>query len=152
MTKAVKPPLFSLFALIPLTLLCCGLVGCWVVTSRADVIGQYDLSVGSDRISLTLSPDGTFIENVLWASGKVDSLTGTWRWGNGGDLSFDKLWIPKAFAPDYIIQADSRQTSDGPKYTEPGYWSVSAERHWGKVTIAVFPGADVEFKMVHAGN
>jgi hypothetical protein len=149
--KALKPPLLSLFALITLATFCCGLVGCWMVTSRADVIGQYGLSAGGGRISLTLSSDGTFIENVLWASGKVESLTGTWKWSNG-DLAFDNLWIPRAFAPDYIIQADSRQTSDGPKYTEPGHWSVSAERHWGKVTIAVFPGADVEFKIVHAGS
>jgi hypothetical protein len=63
-------------------------------------------------------------------------------------VSFDGLWIPKSFAPDYIEQADAQSSSSQPKYTDPGTWAVSAEHHWGTITLAVFPDADIDFKMV----
>jgi hypothetical protein len=34
-----------------------------------------------------------------------------------------------------------------PKYTEPGHWAIQPERHWGTVTLSIFPDADVNFKM-----
>jgi hypothetical protein len=82
------------------------------------------------------------------ASGKIESCPGKWIWSQNG-ISFDQLWIPPAFAPDYILQADaSAPANKQPKYTEPGHWYMRPERHWGTVTIPIFPDADVNFKMI----
>lgn len=69
---------------------------------------------------------------------------------NNGYLNFDELWIPKSFAPDYILQADAGSGPDRPKYTEPGHWVLSAESHWGTVTLQVFE--DVSFRMVERSS
>lgn len=130
-----------------LVILSCALVGCYYVTSKPDVIGLYELKVGHDRINLEIAPDDRFTETIQWASGKVEKRTGTWRWNNGS-LSFDELWIPKSFAPDYILQADAESGPNQPKYTEPGHWTLSAENHWGTVTLEIFPDADISFRMV----
>jgi hypothetical protein len=112
-----------------------------------DVIGLYELKVGNDQISLDVASDQSFTETIRWASGKVEQRKGKWYW-NRSSVAFDGLWIPKSFAPDYIEAADAKSGSKQPKYTDPGNWSVSAEKHWGKVTLAVFPDADIYFKMV----
>ncbi len=123
------------------------LVGCYTVKSKPEVVGVYELNAGHNRISLDVSQDGGFTETILWASGKAEKRTGKWYW-NRGSVSFDGLWIPKAFAPDYIAQADAQAGTNQPKYSEPGTWAVSAERHWGTVKLAVFPDDDTYFKMV----
>jgi len=63
-------------------------------------------------------------------------------------MSFDGLWIPEPFAPDYIRRADSTAKPDRPKYTDPGHWSIKPERHFGKVILPVFSDADINFEMV----
>jgi len=119
-----------------------------MVKSESDVLGEYELKVGTGRIELKVSPDKSFSETIFWPSGKVDSRSGKWLWGEGG-IGFDQLWIPREFAPDYILQADaSAKTNKQPKYTEPGYWWGRPEKHWGTVTLPIFPDADVSFKMV----
>ena len=130
-----------------LMLMCASLLGCYTVKSKPEVVGLYELNVGHDRINLDVAQDGAFAETILWSSGKTEKRTGKWYW-NRGSVSFDNLWIPKAFAPDYIAQADAQAVSNQPKYSEPGTWAVSAERHWGTVRLAVFPDGDAYFKMV----
>ena len=120
-------------------------VACHSVRSKPDVVGLYELKVGHDRISLEIATDDRFTETIRWASGKVEKRTGTWHWKNGF-LSFDELWIPKSFAPDYILQADAESGPNEPKYTEPGHWVLPAESHWGTVTLEVFE--DVSFRKV----
>lgn len=110
-------------------------------------MGRYELKVGNDRIDLDLASNQSFTETIRWASGKVEQRTGKWYW-NRSSVSLDGLWIPKSFAPDYIKATDAKDGSNQPKYTEPGNWAVSAERHWGTVTLAVFPDADIYFRMV----
>jgi len=110
-------------------------------------VGRYELKVGNDRIDLDLASNQSFTETIRWASGKVEQRTGKWYW-NRSSVSLDGLWIPKSFAPDYIKATDAKDGSNQPKYTEPGNWAVSAERHWGTVTLAVFPDADIYFRMV----
>jgi hypothetical protein len=136
--------------LLPITLLTIfstTLVGCYPVKSQSEVVGLYELHVGHDKISLAVSADQSYAETIQWASGKVEKRVGRWYW-NRGSVSFEGLWIPKAFAPDYIEQADAQSPASQPKYTEPGTWAVSAEHHWGKITLTVFPDADIDFKMV----
>lgn len=136
--------------LLPLAILavfCAALVGCYSVKSKSEIVGVYELQVGRDRISLMVSPDQSFTETIQWASGKAEKRTGKWYW-NRGSVSFDSLWIPKSFAPDYIEQADAESSSSQPKYTDPGTWAVSAEHHWGTITLTIFPDADIYFKMV----
>jgi len=60
-------------------------------------------------------------------------------------IDFDSLWIPKEFAPDYILQADS-ENSDQPRYTDPGHWVLAPEYHFGSVVLEIFPDADVSFR------
>jgi hypothetical protein len=123
------------------------LVACYYVRSKSDVVGFYELKVGHDLISLEIAPDERFAETIRWASGKVEKRTGTWHLNNGY-LDFDELWIPKSFAPDYILQADSESGPNQPKYTEPGHWTLSAESHWGTITMPIFPDADINFRKV----
>lgn len=127
--------------------------GCMMVKSESDVLGRYELKVGANTISLKLSSDKSFTEEIAWQGGKVQNHSGKWLWVNEG-ISFDQLWIPREFAPEYILQADaSASENKQPKYTEPGHWFIRPERHWGKVILPVFPDADTEFKMVsHASQ
>jgi|ERR1700722_488984 len=122
--------------------------GCSMVKSESDVLGEYELKGGNGRIALKVSPDKSFSETIFWPNGKVDNRSGEWLWAENG-ISFDQLWIPSEFAPDYILQADaSAKANKQPKYTEPGHWSMRAEKHWGTVTLPIFPDADINFKMV----
>jgi len=123
------------------------LVACIPVRSRSDVIGVYELNADRQKITLQLSPDQSFTESIQFSSGQAERRAGTWHW-TSGSVGFEGLWIPKSFAPEYILRADSRADARQQRYTEPGYWSVSAENHWGTVVLAVFPGADINFKMV----
>jgi hypothetical protein len=133
--------------MIALAILSSALVACYPIRSKPDVVGRYELKVGNDRIDLDLASNESFTETIRWASGKVEQRTGKWYW-NRSSVSLDGLWIPKSFAPDYIKATDAKDGSNQPKYTEPGNWAVSAERHWGTVTLAVFPDADIYFRMV----
>jgi hypothetical protein len=122
------------------------LATCVPVRSKSSVVGVYELSGDHRRIVLDLTADGQFTETITSRSGSVEKRTGKWLWNNDG-LSLDELWIPKEFAPDYILQADS-ESGTQPKYTVPGHWSVSPEYHWGTVVFEVFPDADVSFRKI----
>jgi hypothetical protein len=125
--------------------------GCTLNPSRADVLGRYELK-GSDAgaIKLSLRGDGTYSESIISSSHPEDHRSGTWTL-SGGSVNLSELWIPKEFAPDYILQADKRKSPAMPEYTEPGYWSLPAEKRWGVVFLTVFPDADIEFQRVE-GN
>ncbi len=120
--------------------------GCTMVRSESDILGEYELAIPKGKIALKVSPDNSFSETIFWPNGKVESRSGKWLWNENG-VSFDQLWIPSAFAPDYILQADE-SAGKQPKYTEPGHWSGRPERHWGTVILPIFPDADLNFKMV----
>jgi hypothetical protein len=136
-----------LISVASLVTLCSALVACHSIRGKSDVIGLYELKVGHDLIRLEVTPDERFTETIRWASGKIETRTGSWHWNNGF-LNFDELWIPKSFAPDYILEADTKSSPNAPKYTEPGHWVLSAEKHWGTITLSVFPDAAISFKMV----
>jgi len=124
------------------------MIGCSQVRSQSDVIGEYELKVKTGRIELQLSPDGIFSETIFRPTGKVENRRGKWLWAEQG-ISFDQLWIPPEFAPDYILQADaSANANKQPKYTEAGHWFIRPEKHWGSIILPIFPDADVMFKMV----
>ena len=120
--------------------------GCTMVRSESDILGEYELAIPKGKIALKVSPDNSFSETIFRPNGKVESRSGKWLWNENG-VSFDQLWIPSAFAPDYILQADE-SAGKQPKYTEPGHWSGRPERHWGTVILPIFPDADLNFKMV----
>jgi hypothetical protein len=125
--------------------------GCSIVKSESDILGEYELRVGQGKIGLKMLPDKSFSETIYWPNGKVQNLSGKWIWAEGG-ISFNQLWIPPEFAPDYILQADSSATANRqPKYTEPGHWSIRAEKHWGTVTLPIFPDADTSFQKIKRG-
>jgi hypothetical protein len=85
-------------------------------------------------------------ETISFKSGATKQLTGKWQWnGRASLLSLDNLWIPTEFAPDYIVDTDSR-SGQQPKFTEPGLWVLSPEYQWGKVSIDIFPDDDIAFK------
>jgi len=124
------------------------LAGCTLNPSRADVVGNYELrGIKSGNISLSLRDDGTYNEEISWPSTRRDHLSGNWNLRDG-DVQVIGLWIPKEFAPAYIIAADERSSPPMPKSTEPGNWNLSTEKRWGVAFLTVFPDDDVEFKKV----
>lgn len=124
-------------------------VGCALVGSRADVIGRYELDSKNGKIVLDLHPNGNFEETVVIDSAVADRRSGTWKL-IGHSVDLDQLWIPREFAPKYIIGADAASAPENPKYTAPGHWALGAEKHLGRVVLAVFPDADVNFEKVKA--
>ena len=119
---------------------------CVYVQSRASVVGTYRLGSNHQRIVLELSPDGNFTETISYRKGEVTKHVGKWDFKSASDdLTFDSLWIPKEFAPDYILRVDENSKSQ-PKYTEPGFWTVTPTYERGTVTLDVFPDADITFK------
>jgi len=123
------------------------LSGCYMVKSKSDVTGTYELKVDANKISLDVLQDGRYEETITWANGHVEKRAGQWTWWPG-HIGFDDLWIPKDFAPDSIRRADESSSSNRPKFTEPIAWSMSAENHWGTVILPVFPDEDVNFRMI----
>ena len=119
--------------------------GCSMVDSRSDVVGNYRLETKGGEISLRLSEDGHFSETIRWASGKQDTRSGSWYWSEKV-INFDQLWIPREFTPSYIQDADASAKGQ-PKYTEPGQWTVTPERHWGTIILSIFPDNDENFRM-----
>jgi hypothetical protein len=146
---------------LPVLILAVALSSCLPARSQSDVVGVYELRQGKQKITLEMLPAGTFTETILFTSGQTAKRTGQWSWASGR-VGLEGFWIPRSFAPDYILRADSETGSPSqdwrwrppfqPKYTDPGYWSVSAERHWGTTTLSIFPDAEVEFRMVKHGS
>lgn len=134
----------SVRLLLLTTLLCT--TGCRFVKSESDVLKEYELKARKGKIELKVLPNRSFSETIFWPAGKVESRSGHWLW-NKDILNFDQLWIPSAFAPEYILQADE-SAGKQPKYTDPGHWAIRPEKHWGTVTLPIFPDADVSFQMV----
>jgi hypothetical protein len=119
---------------------------CVYVQSRAGVVGRYQLGGDHQRIDLELSPDGNFTETIRYRKGEVISHAGTWDFKPAGpDLTLDSLWIPKEFAPDYILLADENIKVQ-PKYTEPSFWILTPSCEWGTITLDVFPDDDISFR------
>jgi hypothetical protein len=118
---------------------------CVDVQSRAGVVGTYQLASNHQRIVLELSSDGNFTETISYKKGEVTKHVGRWDFKPTNYVTFDSLWIPKEFSPDYILDADENSKGQ-PKYTEPGSWTVTPTYEWGTVTLDVFPDADISFR------
>lgn len=119
---------------------------CVYVQSRGGVVGTYHLGSNHQRIVLELSPEGNFTETISYRNGEVAKHIGRWNFEPANEnLTFDSLWIPKEFAPDYILRTDENNKGQ-PKYTEPGSWTVTPTYEWGSVTLDVFPDDDISFK------
>jgi hypothetical protein len=136
-----RPRLWGLY------LFCALLSGCSRVVSKNDIAGCYELGDGAQKISLEIKSDGTYSEIVMLRGAVVDHRSARWRWAPSF-VDFDSLWIPKEFAPDYILRADAAAAPGEPKYTEPGHWSFGAESHFGSMVLVAFPDAGVNFKLM----
>jgi hypothetical protein len=69
----------------------CFLVACYSVTSKADVVGAYELVGASGKLVLDVFADDHFVESIEDSkSSTVQKRTGTWLW-SGGRISFDNL-------------------------------------------------------------
>jgi hypothetical protein len=142
-------PSLGVIQVFGLCLLCLCFFACWLVKSRNDVIGYYELGSGNQKISLEIKPTGSYEEVITTAGTVVDRRAGRWQWATER-VDFDSLWFPRAFAPPYIIRADASSSPGAVKYTEPGHWSLGAERHFGRTILVVFPDADVNFSRIKA--
>ena len=139
-----EPSLIASLLLAPVL----ALVGCTLNPSRADVVGSYELrGIKAGRITLSLREDGFYSEDIVWPSRREAHSSGIWTL-SGGNVDLSALWIPREFAPDYILDADGQTSPPMPKYTEPGHWDLTGEKRWGVVFLGVFPDADVEFKKI----
>ncbi len=123
------------------------LSACVPVRSNSDLVGTYELSLEHQKIRLELAANGSFTEIIRFESGKEEHQAGRWDWSNER-LGLYGLWIPRSFAPDYILKADSMAKVSTQKYAEPGYWAIRPEKHWGRIVLSIFPDADINFERV----
>jgi hypothetical protein len=134
---------------LPLAIICAlftTLSGC-AVRSETELIGRYRLGSVEQGIVLDIRPDHTFAETITVGGARLPQHTGTWFLA-GSSADFDPLWIPKEFAPEYIVQADANAARGEAKFTQPGNWTMSPERYWGRTSLEVFPDEGVSFRMV----
>jgi hypothetical protein len=124
-----------------------GLIGCMRVQSKEELIGSYELRVGKETIELEIIQNGSFIETIHFASGNIEKVSGNWDWDSKSNfISFDKLWIPTSFTPDYVLRG--RALAGIGKLREPGRCSTTPEKHvGGKVVLPVFPDSNIAFTM-----
>lgn len=118
--------------------------GCVPIQSGPKLAGTYVLQAGSQRITLELRLDQTFVETIQYDPAKTERRVGKWDW-TANRIGLYDLWIPPSFAPQYILTSDEKSGSS-PKYTQPGYWAIRAENHWGKVILPIFPDSDINFE------
>lgn len=123
---------------------------CSTVRSKAEMTGVYELGSRRGSIILEVFPNETFTETIHFESRKNEILRGKWGW-RPGRIWFDPLWIPGEFVSSYYRKVDL-EAGDDVKYTDPGYWSVSATKYWGTITLEFFEeddeGKSVDFKMI----
>ena len=112
------------------------LVGCYPVKSEDEVVGTYELASEQGKIVLGIRRDHTFVEKITFRNLPPEDL--------------DSLWIPSQFCPDYIVQADTRSGSNGPRYSSPGHWALDPEWEFGHVTLPIFPDSNVAFRRTKA--
>lgn len=124
------------------------LVGCYPVKSEDEVVGTYELASEQGKIVLGIRRDHTFVEKITFRNLPPEERSGKWKWTTGLDL--DSLWIPSQFCPDYIVQADTRSGSNGPRYSSPGHWALDPEWEFGHVTLPIFPDSNVAFRRTKA--
>jgi hypothetical protein len=120
--------------------------GC-AVRSETELIGRYQLGSVNQGIVLDVRADHTFAETITIGGARLPQHAGTWSLA-GSSAGFDSLWIPEAFAPDYIIHADTTAAQGQPRVTKPGYWIISPERYLGRTSLAIFPDDDASFRMI----
>ncbi|MCA2964782.1 MAG: hypothetical protein INH40_12825 [Acidobacteriaceae bacterium] len=126
------------------------LIGCTQSISREKLVGTYHLQhPQAGMIELILLSDGSFAETIRPVNGQLVRREGRWLPPDEKNraLGLEGLWIPREFAPDYILMADE-MNKGGVQYTAPGYWVGKPEQRLGKVTIPVFPDADIKFERV----
>jgi hypothetical protein len=136
-----------LLGVVAVVVVTTALSACVPVRSSSDLVGTYELNLERERITLVLTPDGSFTEDIRSESGKIEHQAGRWDWGSGR-LGFYGLWIPRSFAPEYILRADSEAKGNRQKYTEPGYWAIRPENHWGRMVLSIFPDAGINFERI----
>jgi hypothetical protein len=102
--------------------------------SEADVIGRYQMGTKPRLIVLDVKPDHTFSEIINIPGQTFPERFGRWSW-TAGSISFDSLWIPMEFAPDYIVDADR---TGSVKYTEPAHWVLDTNGLLGAFTLTFF--------------
>jgi hypothetical protein len=126
------------------------LIGCSQSISRENLVGTYHLKhPHAGMIELILLSDGSFAETIRPVSGQPVRRKGRWLPPDKKNraIGLEGLWIPREFTPDYILRAEEINKG-GVQYTTPGYWVGTPERWLGKVTIPVFPDADIKFERV----
>ena len=134
----------SLALFLGITLFSCG-----PVNSEAAVPGSYELGSGDKKITLRIFPNHTYVENVSIPRMGAVTLSGKWRWLDRA-VDFDRLWIPRDFAPPSILRADAEARTGQPKYTEPGHWILAPETMYGRIVFEVFPDSGPDLRKVEA--
>src|SRR5437773_17684 len=67
------------------------LAACTRINSESDVVGEYQLKVGTGQILLDISSDHKYSETIVLPDGKKQNISGKWLWNNHA-VSFDSLW------------------------------------------------------------
>ena len=116
-------------------------VGCGIPNTVSELSGDYMLHEGAVEISLHLSGDGTYSENVLMADGTKQEARGKWEVVEG-HVHFSKLLIPEK------LRSYPASTEAKPKDVtelDEGYYVLPAERWFSKIQLVVDPDQDINF-------
>jgi hypothetical protein len=88
-----------------------------------------------------------YVERIATPRIGVATVSGKWRWLHGA-VDFDRLWIPKDFAPPSVLRDDAEAGVGQPKFTEPGHWTLTPEKQFGRIIFEIFPDSGPDLRMV----
>jgi hypothetical protein len=118
---------------------CLILNACGTVESERAVIGRYVCRLDNLEMTLELTAEHRFVQQVSQPKSAQRRLEGSWQM-NRGHLTLDKLLLPNPFPSSLPSTADRARTlKEGPGL-------LMAEQWYGTVWLIFDPDSDAGFK------
>lgn len=130
-----------------LVVACVPLAACIPIRSGPEMVGTYRLAVAHQKITLELESAGTFTEIIQYESGKIERRAGRWNW-TSDRVDLSDLWIPRSFAPDYILQADAEAKVSQQKLYGALVLGDPRRKPLGTTILPSFPDAGTNFENI----
>ena len=112
---------------------------CGTVDSERAVVGHYVCKLDNLEMTLDLTADRRFVQQIVQPESAQRRLEGTWHM-NRDHVTFDKLLLPNPYPSSLPTTADRAGTlKEGPGL-------LMGERWYGSVWLIFDPDSDAGFK------